>query len=128
MYITFLALVVLNLGLLKFLLEVFRIPCTMSYCNKNNLPEIKITFLLKIFYFPGKFRREFHKSFCLLCTSDIDTPTPTAMTATMKGLWQKASSEKRTDTAERTSTMTIIWSFIWNFLIFTVNSNGPINS
>ncbi|KAF8797277.1 Orexin receptor type 2 like protein [Argiope bruennichi] len=34
----------------------------------------------------GKFRREFRKSFCYLCTTEVETPTPTAMTQTLKGV------------------------------------------
>ncbi|XP_035231285.1 orexin receptor type 2-like [Stegodyphus dumicola] len=33
----------------------------------------------------GKFRREFRKSFCFLCTTEVDTQTPT-MTQTLKGV------------------------------------------
>ncbi|CAL1276506.1 unnamed protein product [Larinioides sclopetarius] len=34
----------------------------------------------------GKFRREFRKSFCYLCTTEVETPTPTVMTQTLKGV------------------------------------------
>ncbi|GBM34199.1 hypothetical protein AVEN_175276-1 [Araneus ventricosus] len=34
----------------------------------------------------GKFRREFRKSFCYLCTTEVETPTPTVMTQTLKGI------------------------------------------
>ncbi|KAG8190103.1 hypothetical protein JTE90_006041 [Oedothorax gibbosus] len=32
----------------------------------------------------SKFRREFRKSFCFLCSTELDTPTPTIMTQTVK--------------------------------------------